>query len=157
MTFILNNIRSAWNVGSIFRTCDAIGADVVLIGYTSKPVGKTEALIKKTAIGAEKTVKWQHFEHEQEALAHFANRLQIGIEITKDSLNIYDYLNSKNFTEQQKSDACYWLGNEIHGLSEDLCSKLDCVVHLPMKGLKESLNVANTMCATGYLVMSLEK
>jgi len=156
VTFVLNNIRSAWNVGSIFRTADAVGADIVLIGYTSKPVGKTEALIKKTAIGAEKTVKWQHFEHEQEALDALKNRLNVGIEITDSSQLMYSFLKNPSFSAQQKIDGCYWFGNEIHGLSPTLCADLDAVMHLPMNGMKESLNVANTACTIGYLVLSLQ-
>jgi tRNA G18 (ribose-2'-O)-methylase SpoU len=53
MTFVLENIRSAWNVGAIFRTADALGASIILIGYTAKPVGLALKLVKKTAIGAE--------------------------------------------------------------------------------------------------------
>jgi len=153
MTIVLNNVRSAWNVGSVFRTCDAIGADIVLIGYTPQPVGKTEPLVKKTAIGAEKTVKWQHFEHEQEALDALQHRLNIGIEISDRSVSLYQLISSQKYTSDEIQDACLWFGNEIHGLSPDLCEKLDAEVHLPMKGMKESLNVANTVCAVGYVLM----
>ena len=54
MTIVLWNIRSAWNVGSILRSCDAIGADLILVGYTPIPEGSTLKAVIKTAIGAEK-------------------------------------------------------------------------------------------------------
>jgi len=155
MTFVLNNIRSAWNVGSIFRTADAVGADIVLIGYTPQPVGKTEALVKKTAIGAEKTVAWQHFTHEQEAIRHLTDYIHIGIEITERSTDIYTFLQDNTITPQHKQSACYWFGNEIHGLSASICNQCTAVVHLPMLGMKESLNVANTVCTVGYLVLGI--
>ncbi len=180
MKIVLNNIRSGWNVGAIMRTCDAIGADLVLVGYTPRPVGSTLKIIQKTAIGAEKTVSWNHFTCWQEVLENFQNYTQIGIEISKSSQNIFNFLKlSKIYTTEKKGfnqdyqlqsnfstkgttkihtiyldKTLLWFGNEIHGLEPSLCKQLDFELHLPMYGSKESLNVASTVCAVGYLLLS---
>jgi tRNA G18 (ribose-2'-O)-methylase SpoU len=170
VTVVLDNIRSAWNVGSVMRTCDALGFDLILLGYTPRPVGQTLKLIKKTAIGAENTVNWQFFETatqllqsqllenqqrlEKPGLKNFVN---LGIEICDSSKNFYDFLEQK--LEPLKSeniailDKIYiWFGNEIHGLSLDLMTKMDENLYLPMKGSKESLNISSSMAVAGYLV-----
>jgi 23S rRNA (guanosine2251-2'-O)-methyltransferase len=148
MTFVLENIRSAWNVGSIFRTCDALGWDIILVGYTPQPVAANMKQISKTAIGAEKTVKWQHFDHSQEVFDNFQHSRHLAIEISNKSININDYL------KQNKIDnnTLLWLGNEIHGVSELVQNSCDQELHLTMKGIKESLNVASAACAVGYLL-----
>jgi 23S rRNA (guanosine2251-2'-O)-methyltransferase len=150
LTIVLNNIRSGWNVGSVFRTCDALGADVILIGYTPKPVGSTLSVVKKTAIGAEEQVNWQHFNHFQEVLAQFPDALHLGIEISSSSQHLYEYLKS-NSQEIQDKQIFLWFGNEISGLESQLVSCLQAELHLPMKGTKESLNIACTVSAAGYI------
>jgi 23S rRNA (guanosine2251-2'-O)-methyltransferase len=149
--FALNNIRSAWNVGSIMRTCDALGFELIFVGYTPKPIGSSLPLVKKTAIGAENTVKWISFDHFQEVLAHFQDAIHIGIEISDKSSNIFDFL--KTTSIDSTKDYILWLGNEISGLEDSLQLQLNHILHLPMKGQKESLNVSNTATATGYLVI----
>ena len=206
---VLPNIRSSWNVGAIFRTCDALGFEIILTGYTAKPLGKSLELIKKTSIGAEKTVNWQYFEHSTQVLATFPsgkNRKHLGIEINSDSQNIYDFLQNeflnleqnkkneqkiqldkslqnKNQSEFEKIDwqefknnqnqsktqnldkneinteknsleieYFLWFGNEISGIETQVLAQIDHILHLPMKGSKESLNIANCVCACGYLL-----
>ncbi|MBC7472412.1 MAG: TrmH family RNA methyltransferase [candidate division SR1 bacterium] len=154
--FVLNNIRSAWNVGAIMRTCDALGYGLILVGYTPKPVGATLALVKKTSIGAENTVNWEHFEHYQEVLISKSDGRHIGIEISDTSSNIFDYLNQNSVIID--TDYYLWFGNEISGLEKALIIQLDTELHLPMNGKKESLNVSNSSCAVGYLFLEhLEK
>jgi 23S rRNA (guanosine2251-2'-O)-methyltransferase len=147
MILALNNIRSAWNVGAIMRTCDALGASIILIGYTPKPVGSTLKMLGKTAIGAEATVSWEHFDSYQECLDKYQNYIHLGVEIDKTSQDVASYL-SKN---QLNDNTILWLGNEISGLENHLMKKLDAIMHLPMNGIKESLNVASTACTVGYL------
>lgn len=149
ITIVLDNVRSAWNVGSIMRTCDALGMDLILVGYTPLPVGKSLAVIKKTAIGAEETVKWSNFSHFQEVLENYPKANHFAIEINQSSQNIF------NFGQQIKSlegEIMLWFGNEIHGLPDEFCSTAKAVLHLPMNGTKESLNVSSTVCAVGYLI-----
>lgn len=153
MFFVLDNIRSAWNVGAIMRTCDAVGAEkLILVGYTPLPTGKTLKLIKKTAIGAENTVSWEHYKNFQEVFANYPPEKfdHLGVEISSKSENVY------NFLEKEKVDlnrTLLWLGNEIHGLQEDLVDCLKKEIHLPMLGMKESLNVSSTMCTMAYLFL----
>jgi 23S rRNA (guanosine2251-2'-O)-methyltransferase len=149
--FVLNNIRSAWNVGAIMRTCDALGYGLVLVGYTPKPVGSTLALVKKTSIGAENTVNWEHFEHYQQVLDTKKNNIHIGIEISNTSSNIFEYLNQNPVLAN--NDYYLWFGNEISGLEKTLVDQLRVELHLPMNGKKESLNVSNSSCAVGYLFL----
>jgi 23S rRNA (guanosine2251-2'-O)-methyltransferase len=152
LVFVLNNIRSAWNVGAILRTADALGADVVLIGYTPQPAGSTLKLIKKTAIGAEETVSWRHFDTAQRAVTTLRaeeKTLHLAIEISAQSSSIFEYL---TITDLSPFGRIYlWLGNEISGIERDVIDQLDGELHLPMKGMKESLNVASTACTVGYL------
>jgi 23S rRNA (guanosine2251-2'-O)-methyltransferase len=150
---ILDNIRSAWNVGAIMRTCDAIGAEIILVGYTPQPTGRTKVLLSKTAIGAENTVNWKHYNHGIEVFETMPKEkyLHLGIEISDTSKLLYDYLADKNNEISLKKDICLWFGNEIHGLSSDVVNMLDSELHLPMKGSKESINVASCVCSIGYL------
>jgi 23S rRNA (guanosine2251-2'-O)-methyltransferase len=152
MIFVLQNIRSAWNVGSILRTADAVGAEVVCLGYTARPVEPALKLIKKTAIGAENTVKWHSCEDIQAVLAHFPvlqGYQHIAIEINDNSKSLLDYLAITKISDTSK--ICLWLGNEIGGLDAQAVEACTEILHLPMKGMKESLNVANTATTVAYL------
>ena len=153
MIFVLQNIRSAWNVGSILRTADAVGAQVVCLGYTARPVEPALKLIKKTAIGAEKTVQWYSAATVEDVLQLFPKTQgyqHIAIEINDSSTSILEYFAVTQITDPSK--LCLWLGNEIGGLDQQAVETCDHVLHLPMKGMKESLNVANTATAIAYLV-----
>lgn len=156
MTIVLDNIRSGWNVGSVFRTADSLGAKIILVGYTPRPVGKTLEVVKKTAIGAEKTVDWEEFAHFQEVFEKYPDKNHFAIEISDTSLNIFDYLKKPDNLASIK-DGFFWFGNEIHGVSEDLQRMCNHTLHLPMNGQKESLNIANTVAATGYLLLFAEQ
>jgi 23S rRNA (guanosine2251-2'-O)-methyltransferase len=151
VTFVLNNIRSAWNVGAIIRTCDALGFELILVGYTPKPVGQTMPLVKKTAIGAELTVSWQHFSHASEVFETYPHAVHIGVEIDDTSSSMFEYLAQNPI--KQKNSYFLWFGNEISGLEKNLTRSMQHILHLPMRGKKESLNVANTTCAVGYLFL----
>ena len=152
MHIVLNNIRSGWNVGSIMRTCDGLGAKLILIGYTPKPINRNLKLINKTAIGAENSVEWEHFEHYQEVFQKYSsiNYNHVGIEISDTSKDIFNFLKTQDLKFKEN---VIWFGNEIHGLDKDLLQFLNNEVHLPMKGMKESLNVANAVCTVGYLFL----
>jgi 23S rRNA (guanosine2251-2'-O)-methyltransferase len=152
MTIVLENVRSSWNVGSIFRTCDALGFDLVLIGYTPRPTEKNLKLIHKTALGAENTVKWKSFEHPQEVFTNYKNSVHLAIEISKTSQNLFEFLKTdyhKLLTNQK--NIMLWFGNEIHGLNSETLNQVNSVLHLDMQGQKESLNVASCVCSVGYL------
>lgn len=150
-TIVLENIRSAWNVGSIMRTCDALGYRLIVVGYTPRPEGKTLPMVKKTSIGAENSVMWEYFSHPQEVFACKNDKPHYGIEINNKSRDIITFCK-----QQMLEEGSYlWFGNEISGLSGLVENQVQELLHLPMKGIKESLNVATSVTATGYILASL--
>lgn len=133
---LLENIRSKFNVGSVFRTAEFFNFDkVILCGYTKYPPDKE---ISKTAIGAENVVNWQYY---QEASNAIIDLKQLGFkiiaaELTKESISINDY------KLKQSEKYCLVLGNEINGVSPAILELSDIKLEIPQKGkIKESLNV----------------
>lgn len=150
MIFVLNNVRSAFNVGSSFRSSDALGASLVLVGYTPKPVGKNLDLIKKTAIGSERTVGWESFVSYTEVFETYANCKHFAIEIDENSQSVFEFL--KTTPDLNLTKSCFWFGNELYGVSPEIMERCDQILHLDMVGKKESLNVSSSLCALGYLL-----
>ena len=153
MTIILDNIRSAFNVGSVMRTCDAVGANLITIGYTPQPLGETRLLIKKTAINAEDYIPFEHFDHYNQVFETYPDKLHLGVELYHDATNIYDFLEKIPFDLDQ---VFLWVGNEINGLSSEQKDRFDHIIFLPMVGKKESLNVSNTVTTVAYLLKLTE-
>lgn len=137
---ILDNIRSVHNVGSIFRTADVAGIDMIyLCGYTPQPVdrfGRVRADFAKVSLGAEKTVKWKYFDNTPNALKELkeSNFTIIAIEQAENSI---DY---KKIKVSEKT--AFVFGNEPNGISKEVLDKCDIIAEIPMKGEKESLNVS---------------
>ncbi len=132
---VLHNIRSCYNIGSIFRTSDALGVDKIFLGgYTPNP-GDNRA-IKKTALGAENMVSWNANWHTYKILKTLkkAGFTIIALELTKDSVDLNEFIPKKPFA--------LILGNEISGLSENILKYADLIVQIPMLGGKESMNVS---------------
>jgi len=144
INLILHNIRSAHNVGSIFRTADAAGvAKIYLTGYTPAP---TEDKVKKTALGAEKTIPWE----KAGQIAPLLKRLKkerIGIVALELSPNSIDYRKFK-----PKFPLALIVGNEVKGLSKAVLENVDKIIAIPMYGKKESLNVS---VATGIAIYKI--
>jgi len=145
LVVILDNIRSTYNVGAIFRTCEGLGVNkVILTGYTPfldkglpHEQAKLRKQIHKTALGAEDIVPWERIDSLSDAIAACrANNLQIA------ALEQGD--NSLNLAEAQAIDAdlALILGEEVHGISPDILSKCDVLLEIPMCGQKESFNVS---------------
>ncbi len=132
----LDNIRSAQNVGSFFRTCDSLGVDkIFLCGITSVPPNKE---ILKTALGATETVLWEHFENTSQCLELLRKKgfTIICIEQTEKSLMLDNY--EFNLDE----NICLVFGNEIEGVNKDIIEMADDCVEIPQLGSKHSLNVS---------------
>ncbi len=139
-TLILFNIRSAYNVGAIFRTADAAGiSKIYLVGYTPSPkdkFGRWRTDIAKSALGAEQVVPYE----EIASIARLITKLKkekfeiIAIEQSVDSI---DYKKIK-----VKEKTAFMLGEEVHGIPKTVLKKCDVVAEIPMKGEKESLNVS---------------
>jgi len=132
---MLHNIRSMWNVGSMFRTADAAGIEkIILSGYTATPPRKE---IDKTALGAQENVCWTYVADPFAALSDLKeNGVRIcGLEITEGS-RPYTGLTSGDFP------LCLLVGNEVDGLEDELLERCDEVLEIPQYGTKHSLNVA---------------
>lgn len=133
---VLENIRSAYNVGSVFRTADAFLLEgIYLTGYTCIPPHKE---IKKTALGAEDSVEWTHFANAQEAIADLRkNGYRVyAVEQVSDSLS----LDKMNFNSADKIAVIF--GNEVAGVEHDTLLCCDGSIEIPQLGMKHSLNIA---------------
>ena len=131
---LAHNVRSLWNVGSFFRTADAMNVEkMYLTGYTGTPPRKE---ITKTALGAEEFIPWETHEDPLSVLTELKKEgwQLIALELTADAKNI------KLF--QPKEKICLIVGHELAGVPEDILSMVDATVMIPMLGKKESLNVA---------------
>ena len=134
---IFENIRSAYNVGNIIRTADALGWKVWLTWYTPSPF--TIPKVKKTSLGAEETVDLKQFWFTQEAIDE-AKKLGLSVlaaEITPEALSIQGY-------KKRWSGVAVIFGNEVDGVLEETLKMVDDVVYIPMNGIKESLNVGQS-------------
>lgn len=143
---VLENIRSAYNVGSVFRTADAFLIEAIyIIGYSAKPPHKE---IKKTALGAEETVAWKHFKATAEAMQ----------ELRTSGYNIYaaeqaegSYkLNAIGFEPNEKIAVVF--GNEVTGVEQSTIHLCDGCIEIPQLGMKHSLNIAT---AAGVVLWEL--
>ncbi|TSC66902.1 MAG: tRNA/rRNA methyltransferase SpoU [Parcubacteria group bacterium Gr01-1014_72] len=137
---ILHNIRSAYNVGSIFRTADAAGVGkIFLTGYTPAPVdrfGRANKEIAKTALGAERTVSWEKYASIK-PLLHKLRREGAALIALEQSPHSIDY---KKIRLPKKAALIF--GNEVAGLSPAVLKQADIIAEIPMRGCKESLNVS---------------
>jgi tRNA G18 (ribose-2'-O)-methylase SpoU len=137
---ILPDIRSAINIGAIFRTADAVGIDkIYLVGCTPRPndqFGRIQKDIAKSALGAETWIPWEY----KETLIPLINNLKkngykiIAIEQDKKSI---DYRKVK-----VSEKTAIIMGPEVDGLNKKILDKCDEIVEIPMYGKKESLNVS---------------
>ena len=141
----LHNIRSVYNVGSLFRSADGAGlAHLHLCGYTATPAHRK---LHKTALGAEEVVAWSH---HRDGLG-VASRLRAAgshlwaLELTADAESLYD-------VRQLPIDApvVLMVGNEVDGLEPELLALCERVLAIPMSGVKESLNVAVAFGVAAY-------
>lgn len=152
VTVVLPDIRSSYNIGSIFRTCDAVGLNnIVLAGYSPRPVDKfnrPQKEIAKTALGAEKDISWIYVESPQKALRDLKKKgfRIIAVEQTEKSINYKVFFKDlfKNNKKQKESELklAVVFGTEVTGISKSLLKLCDDFIDIPMRGNKESLNVS---------------
>lgn len=142
LILVLDNVRSATNVGNLFRTADAVGcSSVITVGITPHPNGSGAEKLAKSALGAEITVASRHFASLVAAIHHLRTEYSqyqiLGVETTEKSIQ---------YTDFSFGDAvALVLGNEVTGVDADMLLQLDGIVEIPMFGAKNSLNVA--VCA----------
>lgn len=147
---ILYNIRSAHNVGSIFRTSDGAGVErLYLVGPTPTPIdrfGRTQPEIKKTSLGASESVAWEHVgdatSESIDETIQLISELQaegfvvVAVEQITTAVSLSDFLVPEK--------VAYVLGHEVDGVPDAVIKHCDAAVEIPMHGQKESLNVSVT-------------
>ena len=135
---IADNIRSAFNVGSIFRTADAAGVDkIYLCGITPTPTPERGVdRVSKISLGAEKNIEWEKCNDTWRLIEKLKieNFNIVALELSSDEI---DY---KKF--KPEFPMALIVGNEVRGLSKNILSRVDTTIKLPMYGDKESLNVS---------------
>jgi 23S rRNA (guanosine2251-2'-O)-methyltransferase len=147
---IAHNIRSLYNVGSIFRTADAFGVTkIYFTGYTGTPKNPNHAIkISKSALGAEQWVPWEY----GYSPARLIKRLKaqgikiVALEIAPKSIKINKF--------KPKFPLALILGEEVRGVSKTLLKLCDQTVEIPMVGKKESLNVSVAFGIASYVLNS---
>jgi 23S rRNA (guanosine2251-2'-O)-methyltransferase len=133
---VLENVRSAYNVGSVFRTADAFLLEgIYLCGYTAFPPHKE---IKKTALGAEDTVHWKHFKKIDDAIEDLKSLGYkiFAVEQAMNSIKLQDI----NFKSDEKIAVIF--GNEVTGVEQSTILKCDGCIEIPQLGMKHSLNIS---------------
>jgi len=133
---VLENIRSAYNVGSVFRTADAFLLEAIYItGYTCVPPHKE---IKKTALGAEDSVDWKHFANATAAIFYLKeNGYKVfAVEQAMNSIQ----LQQAGFNTDEKIAVIF--GNEVTGVEQSTIEQCDGCIEIPQLGMKHSLNIA---------------
>lgn len=145
---LLHNIRSTHNVGSIFRTADALGvAKIYISGYTPAPLdrfGKPRKDVAKVALGAEKNIEWEQVANPKKIIAQLKSKKYEIIAIEQSAESI-DYKKVKI-----KSDALVVVGNEVGGVEKSVLDLCDVIAEIPMRGKKESLNVSVAFAVAIY-------
>lgn len=151
---VLHNIRSAHNVGSMFRTADGAGVGrIVLCGYTPDhldPKGRERPDFAKVSLGAQNFVPYSREPQLSDAIAKLKTEgyKVLAIELAPGATNIYDYKHT------QGEKLAIVLGNEVDGIAADDLALCDEVIEIPMRGQKYSLNVS---VACGVALFTLLK
>lgn len=146
---ICDNIRSLENIGSIFRTSDALGVSkIYLSGISGKP---PHHKISKTALGAEETIPFEYCRQTGRLIDN----------LKKDKIQIVALEQDKKAVSYEKFipefPVALIVGNEVKGISKKILKKVDKIIFLPMHGKKESLNVAVSFGIAGYEINKARK
>lgn len=148
---ILHDIRSVHNVGSIFRTADALGVDkIFLCGTTPTPTdrfGRERRDLAKVALGAEKAVRWEYFPRTADVLKKLKKEKYwiVAVEQDKKSVSLEKI--------KVKYPVAIVVGNEVEGIDKKILAFCDTIAEIPMKGKKESLNVSVAFGIAGYEIL----
>jgi 23S rRNA (guanosine2251-2'-O)-methyltransferase len=137
---ILNDIRSAQNVGSLFRTADACGIEEIYLStITPQPIdrfGRVNTSVTKASLGAENSIEWSVFKNAKDLVT----------ELKSHGYQIISIEQSESSTDYKKVSiklpVAFILGNEVDGISKEMLEMSDVVAEIPMSGEKESLNVS---------------
>jgi len=146
---VCDNIRSLENIGSIFRTADALALDKIFLGGISGQPPQPK--ISKTALGAEKNIAWEH-QWQTWRIIDKLKKEGVKIVVLEQDKKSISYLKFK-----PKFPLALVIGNEIKGVSASVLKRADQIIHLPMLGQKESLNVSVAFGIAGYYVQNFKK
>ena len=133
---VLDNIRSAANIGSVFRTCDAFLLEAIyLVGICATPPNRN---IQKSALGATETVDWEHFETIKDCIAALREKKceVLTVEQSDRSVMLHE------FVPQQDKRYALIFGNEVDGVSDFAMHYCDTCIEIPQFGMKHSLNIS---------------
>jgi tRNA G18 (ribose-2'-O)-methylase SpoU len=139
---LLDNIRSAYNVGSVFRTCDSAGVDELLLtGYCAIPPNPK---LQKTALGSINNVAWTHHCVTDNAVNYLKSHHIpiICFETAPNPISLFEY--------EFPASCCLVFGNEELGIQPSTIALADAVVKIPQYGIKESLNIASAAAIAIY-------
>ncbi len=132
---LLDNVRSLHNVGSVFRTCDAMAVEKLYLGgITAKPPHRE---IQKTAIGATESVKWEHIDHTESVVLKYKS---LGYRI----IAVEQTVNSMSLTKYKWNDEKTMIifGNEVDGVQQNIIDMADLCIEIPQWGTKHSFNIS---------------
>ena len=153
---IAHNLRSAHNVGSLLRTADGLGIDrVYLTGYSPFPIGRSDKRlphiarkahkqISKTALGAEGSIKWEHYSEIESVIEKLKKKdyYIVALEQTSSSVSLQKF--------KPSSKIALIIGREVEGIEPAILKMSDNSVEIPMLGKKESLNVVQAAAIAMY-------
>jgi 23S rRNA (guanosine2251-2'-O)-methyltransferase len=148
---LLDNIRSAWNVGSILRSADGLGFDqVYLCGITPTP--ENEAVLK-TSLGAEKTIQWSYHKNAVEVVKDLKVEGWKVYALEEDKRAVELRTDSREQrTEGNTQKSVLIVGSEVTGVDNELLNLCDAIFYIPMQGEKRSLNVAIAFSIAAFLL-----
>jgi 23S rRNA (guanosine2251-2'-O)-methyltransferase len=155
ITLVAHDIRSTHNVGAFFRTCDGLGVKrIIFSGYTPHPTfegdsrlphfaDKITRQIHKTALGAESTVDFERFETLEEVLGQLKSENTALVALEQFPGSVSPAQCAETLAKKFKNrPVALILGNEIHGVKDEILQQMDLVMEIPMHGIKESFNVS---------------
>ena len=145
---VLDDVRSMYNVGSVFRTCDAFRVEkICLCGITSTP---PHAEIHKTALGAEDSVSWQYCNTALDAVRELKEQgyTVFSVEQAEGSTSL------PSFVPEKDRKYAVVMGNEVKGVHQEVIDESDGCLEIPQRGVKHSMNVSVT---TGIIIYHFAK
>ena len=152
---VLDNLRSVHNVGSIFRTANAVGIDkIYLCGTTPTPLdhkGLRRKDFAKVALGAEDTLEWEYYENTAECINNLKKEDCYIIALEQNE-NSVDY---KAVDIINKKSVVFVVGHEVDGITKDILLLADVIIEIPMLGTKESLNVTIAFGVALYRILGV--
>ena len=152
---VLDNLRSVYNVGSIFRTANAVGIDCIyLCGTTPTPVdkkGNKRSDFAKVALGAEETIEWEYRDDTKSTIEELKKDGCYVIAFEQDEKSV-DY---KEVNYDDKKSIAFVIGPEVTGMTREVLDVCDVIAEIPMLGTKESLNVTIAFGIGVYRILGL--